>query len=244
MEPLEERALLAVFNPLAGALDGAAGSLRAAILAANTNAQNDTINLQAGTYALSLANVAGQENLGALGDLDLRGANFSMTFLGAGQGVTIINGADLDRVFHILPNVNVTFRNLTITNGTAVDNGTASAAAGSTEARGGGILKDGAGRLTLDNVGLTENIAAGGGIQAAKGGGLFAALGLVNILNGTSIGQNQALGGGGGRRRGVGDWGGRRGRWNGWRSGWRWRQRPWGQWLRPTAAAFFLRRAH
>ena len=69
MEPLEDRALLAIFNPLPGAADGAAGSLRAAILAANTNAQNDTINLQAGTYTLSLANVADQENLGALGDL-------------------------------------------------------------------------------------------------------------------------------------------------------------------------------
>src|SRR5689334_14871376 len=75
LELLEQRALLSVFNPLAATPDGAPGSLRAAIIAANSNHQNDTINLQAGTYNLAIANVSGQENAAAQGDLDLTDAN-------------------------------------------------------------------------------------------------------------------------------------------------------------------------
>src|SRR5439155_1033497 len=99
-----------------------------------------------------------------------------------------------DRVFQIFANVTVIFRNLTITNGTAKDDGTAGAAAGSTEARGGGILKEGAGTLTLDNAGLTANVAQGSDVFAASGGGLFFTLGTVNIVNGSNINGNQALG--------------------------------------------------
>src|SRR5437867_516006 len=104
-EVLEPRDLLAIFNPLAGALDGSPGSLRAAIIAANSNHQNDTINLQSGNYALTIANVAGQENAAAQGDLDLTEANRSITFVGAGQGTTTIDGGDLDRVCQIRANV-------------------------------------------------------------------------------------------------------------------------------------------
>jgi hypothetical protein len=59
---LEQRTLLASFTPLVAAADGAVNSLRAAIVASNGNGQNDTITLQTGTYNLTLANTAGQEN--------------------------------------------------------------------------------------------------------------------------------------------------------------------------------------
>src|SRR5262245_39929032 len=63
IEALEDRTMPAVFNPLVAAADGAAGSLRAAVIAANSNGQSDVFNLQAGTYELTLANGAGgQEN--------------------------------------------------------------------------------------------------------------------------------------------------------------------------------------
>lgn len=46
IENLEDRSLPAVFNPLAAPPDGDLGSLRAAIIAANGNGQDDTFNLE------------------------------------------------------------------------------------------------------------------------------------------------------------------------------------------------------
>ena len=51
-EPLECRRMLAVFNVTAAVADGAAGSLRTALVAAASNADtSNTINLAAGSYA-------------------------------------------------------------------------------------------------------------------------------------------------------------------------------------------------
>ena len=63
----------------------AAGSLRTAIIQANSNGQDNTITLQPGVYQLSLANTNGQENGAAQGDLDLTGANHTITIQGAVQ---------------------------------------------------------------------------------------------------------------------------------------------------------------
>src|SRR6516225_9748921 len=71
LEVLEDRLAPAVFAPLAATPDGAPGSLRADIIAANSNGQDNVINLQADFYKLTLENVAGQENAAATGDLDL-----------------------------------------------------------------------------------------------------------------------------------------------------------------------------
>ena len=207
VECLEHRALLSVFNPLASAFDGSPESLRAAILLANSNNQDDTINLEAGTYELAIANTFGQDNAAAEGDLDLTEADFTIIFVGAGQDVTIVDATLLDRVFHIFSSTSVVFRNMTITNGMARDNGTVDAQ-GPTEARGGGILKEGAGSLILDNVLLTHNLAQGrfghGSTNGfdANGGGLFSTGGAVSIVNGSKISNNQALGGGGGSETG------------------------------------------
>ena len=75
LEGLEDRRLLATFNPLPSAADGSPGSLRAAIIQADSNGQDNTIDLQAGAYLLTLANTAGEDNGAAQGDLDLTGAD-------------------------------------------------------------------------------------------------------------------------------------------------------------------------
>ena len=75
LDVLEDRLAPAVFNASASAPDGAPGSLRAAVIAANGNGQDNVINLQAGLYRLTIPNASGQqENAAATGDLDLTAA--------------------------------------------------------------------------------------------------------------------------------------------------------------------------
>lgn len=124
LELLEDRHMLATFNPLPTDPDGSPGSLRAAIIQADSNGQDNTINLAAGTYQLSIANSAGQENGSAQGDLDLTGAGHTITIRGAGAAATIIDGDKLDRVFQILGGVTAVVSGLTIQNGVAQDGGT------------------------------------------------------------------------------------------------------------------------
>ncbi|MBA2447018.1 MAG: hypothetical protein H0V51_03230, partial [Chloroflexi bacterium] len=72
---------------------------REAVIAANNNSGADTINLQGGTYTLTIAGTG--EDFAAMGDLDIRG-NLTLN----GNGSTV-DGNDLDRVFHILNNADV-----------------------------------------------------------------------------------------------------------------------------------------
>src|SRR5262245_22850697 len=78
VEALETRLAPAAFAASAAAADGAAGSLRAAIIAANGNGQDDVITLTGDTYQLSVANTAGQENAARQGDLDLTEAGHTI----------------------------------------------------------------------------------------------------------------------------------------------------------------------
>ncbi len=117
IEWLEGRTLLSTFYPVVAAADGAANSLRAAIIEANSNGHDDTILLQAGTYGLTVPNSAGQENAAAEGDLDLTESNHSLIIRGAGTNKTIIDANGLDRVFQVFNNVTVLFKDLTITGG-------------------------------------------------------------------------------------------------------------------------------
>ena len=71
-------------------------SLREAIIAANNTAGADTITLAAGTYTLTLTGAS--EDNSATGDLDIRS---DITITGAGAANTIINGNQIDRVFHV-----------------------------------------------------------------------------------------------------------------------------------------------
>lgn len=159
LELLEDRQMLATFNPLPTYPDGSPGSLRAAIIQADSNGQDNTINLAAGTYQLSVANTGGQENASATGDLDLTGSGHTITIRGAGAAATIIDGGKLDRVFQILYGVTAVLSGLTIQNGVAQDGGTAGAMPGAEGALGGGILN--LGTATLDGVVVQNCVAAG-----------------------------------------------------------------------------------
>src|SRR5262249_34194519 len=161
----EERTAPAVFHPPAAAPDGSPGSLRADIIKANGNGHNNTIVLQAATYNLTLADMAGQENAAATGDLDLTGAGHKLTFVGRGTA-TVLDAHQLDRVFQVFPRVRVVFRDLTITGGLAGNDGTAGTAPGTTDALGGGILNLG-GSVTLEHTVVSGNAAqAAGGHNA------------------------------------------------------------------------------
>src|SRR5437870_1652505 len=84
-------------------------SLRDAVIAANADA--DTIAIPPGTYVLG---GAGNEDLAASGDLDLRA---SVTILGAGADLTIIDGGGVDRIFDIVESATVVVSGLTLRNG-------------------------------------------------------------------------------------------------------------------------------
>src|SRR6478735_1103908 len=105
LESLESRRLLATFSAAFSAADGAAGSLRAAIISSNGNGQDDTINLSTGYYQLTKGNASGaQENAAATGDLDVGDAGHMLTIQGQGAG-TIIDAGEIDRIFQVFGNV-------------------------------------------------------------------------------------------------------------------------------------------
>src|SRR5262249_37574576 len=108
LEALEDRTVPATFTPTTFADGTGVGTLRNAVLQANSNGQDNTIILSTGTYTLLPS---------AGGELALTGANHTLTIEGAGQ--TIINAAGGSRVFEVIGNVQVMLSNLTITGGVA-----------------------------------------------------------------------------------------------------------------------------
>jgi hypothetical protein len=196
LEALEDRLAPAVFNPLSLADSTSGNTLRAAVIAANGNGQDNTINLQAGHYNLTIPNTSGHEGAARQGDLNLTAAGHTLVIQGAGPDVTVIDANEIDRAFQVSAGVTVVFRDLSIVNGTAVDDGTDGALPGTTDARGGAILCDG-GNVTLDHVLLAYNAALGGvGGHPAEGGGIWAHRGTLTIENST-LEHNFAMGGSG-----------------------------------------------
>lgn len=152
--------------------DSGAGSLRQAIIDANTAAGGDTINFDtAGAFAtpqtISLSTI-GDSTKGASALL----VNSQITIVGPAAGVTITRGGGGPnmRLFYVTPIGNLTLQNLTLSNGLA---------------RGG----DGGG---LDG----NNSEGGGGGGAGLGGGIFNE-GILNVQSCTLTG-NSAVGGNGG----------------------------------------------
>ncbi len=198
------------FNPAPDpTADGSSNSLRHAIQMANASGEDCTIELQAGTYTLTIKNTHGQENAAAEGDLDITDSGHTTTVLGQGVGVSIVNGNGIDRVFQVRNNANAEFRYLTIKGGVARDDGGFMAQPGKSEAKGGGILVQGGGHVDLYHVQIRGNRAIGGpggtittslgsvsGTpgQTAAGGGLFLAAGTV-YLTGSKVSGNIAVGG-------------------------------------------------
>jgi CSLREA domain-containing protein len=191
-------------------------SLREAIRAANTDTKVDAcpagsgidgITLPAGTYALSLSGANEDGNL--MGDLDI---SSSLTITGAGVGSTIIDGHQLDRVFHILTGSVVALGELTITNGHAPNGAGTVDGNGQAGQNGGGIYN--AGYLTLHNVAVTGNQAGSGsngasvdcsasnrfctanGGAGGRGGGIFNNMELT--LQNVTLGGNLSGSGGAG----------------------------------------------
>lgn len=98
-------------------------SLREAIQTANTDTPvdscpaglgEDLIVLATGVYTLTLEGAS--EDLNATGDLDIQA---DLILRGAGVDSTLLDGAQLDRVLHVLPGAKVAISDLTITNGQA-----------------------------------------------------------------------------------------------------------------------------
>jgi large repetitive protein len=147
-------------------------SLREALQAANLDqavdacpAGNglDTITLPKGKYVLTRAGI--NEDAGSTGDLDI---NSSLIIRGAGMGDTLIDGNQLDRVFHITGGYTVKISGMSIQNGfAAVDAPTGDGGAG--------ILNHRDGDLTLSKSILNANHAefTGGGLDNAGKAALF-----------------------------------------------------------------------
>src|SRR4026208_180854 len=88
-------------------------SLREALLSTNGDTDEggcshsgtygaDTIILPGGApYVLSFTNVSQEEDLNESGDLDITDDSNSTTITGDGPGTTIVDAADIDRVFEI-----------------------------------------------------------------------------------------------------------------------------------------------
>jgi hypothetical protein len=161
LEPLEDRCVPMTFAD--GVLGS--GSLRDAVLQfnADTRTDDDTIQLAAGTYSLTIQNVGGHhETAGLTGDLNLTQTSHHWIIQGAGPSTVFDASAVQDRAFQIVNSgTQVVFRDLVIQGGLAQDDGSNGALAGTTDAVGGGILNNG-GNVTLDHMVVQNNVAWGG----------------------------------------------------------------------------------
>src|SRR5690348_16925870 len=103
VDALEGRLVPAVFNPSPSVTDNNPNSLRDAVIEANSNGGDNTINLAAGSYLLTLQNgPGGQDNSASSGDLDLTTAGHTYIIQGAGPNDTFIDATHIDRVFQVL----------------------------------------------------------------------------------------------------------------------------------------------
>jgi MYXO-CTERM domain-containing protein len=150
--------------------DSGAGSLRAAIEAANAAAGADVITFQ--------SSVTGTITLTS-GQLEI---DDSVVVEGPGASALTVSGNDASRVFYIaLDNIEVTISGLKITHGSVTGNGA-------------GILS-GADHLTLHGVDISANVAAPQ--TTGQGGGLFAtAEAGVRIVDSVIFGNAAVKGGG------------------------------------------------
>ncbi len=187
----------AVYIPTktADTADGACNadcSLREAVLAANVKPGDDVILLRPGVYVLSLA---GNENLGATGDLDVQD---DLIILGADAASTIIDGGGIDRIFEIPGGLTLELRDVTLRNGRAQTGGAILNLGGVTLLRsvlsgnsstvgfGGAILTNGQGSsLTVTDSTLASNTSQGGGGAIAAGGEVE--LGNVTVSGNRSV---------------------------------------------------------
>lgn len=163
-----------------------------------------TINIPAGTYTLTRTGSGEEGN--ATGDIDL---TVSMTLIGAGQGVTIIDGNAADRVFDVNGDSSagdtVTLQDMTVRNGSSTDFGGGidvnniggsnvtftrmTVTSNTTTGLGGGIRCAVSTTCTVNDSTITNNSAATDG--TGSGGGLNCS-GCVFSMNNTTVANNSA----------------------------------------------------
>jgi CSLREA domain-containing protein len=134
-----------------GACESAAGecTLRAAIQETNALPGADAISVPAGTYTLAIPGA--NEDDGATGDLDITD---DVAITGAGQNATVIDGKQIDRLFHTRlffhSELLVELDDLTIWNG-------------SIQGQGGGIFLGNGTSANITDVRITGNSSTDGG---------------------------------------------------------------------------------
>lgn len=138
-------------NPGDGICADAGGhcSLRAAIIETNALAGADTIELPAGTFALTIADI--DENAAASGDLDITD---DLSIEGAGADLTFIDAGGLDRIFDLFSGLGtreVAFSHLTMQNGFIENTGLAPGGAG--------LHVDALAHVALEDVVIRDNRA-------------------------------------------------------------------------------------
>src|SRR5262249_15356383 len=161
LELLEDRTVPTTYTP-AFFHDGpfGSGSLRDAVLQANADpgVATDIIKLKPGpngqAYELSIANINDlHENFGVTGDLNITSKSHDLIIEGEGflgglfggfdPTKTIIDARGIDRAFQIDHTLTkVTFKNLTIQGGLALDDGADGRPPGTSDALGGAILAE------------------------------------------------------------------------------------------------------
>jgi Ca2+-binding RTX toxin-like protein len=140
-----------------------AGSLRRAIIDANQLPWAAKIEVEAGTYTLS---ITGNDSTGLAGDLDILG---DITVSGAGVGKTIIDLSGFgDRAFDVMDDASLGLSNLTLTGGDAIN---------------GGAIRN-AGSLALTTTEVRNSEARNGGAIANLVGGELTIL--SSLLQGNS----------------------------------------------------------
>jgi hypothetical protein len=168
VEPLEDRTVPATFT-VWNLADAGAGSLRAAVTAANTNPGADVVDFAPGLQG-TIALTSGQLRL-----------TDDVQIAGPGANRLAVSGSDLSRVFRINAGAAVAMDGLTVTRG----NG---------RLWGGGIWNDGT--LTLSNAVVSDNVVVGlpgvGPTFSAFGGGIYNP-GALTVLH-TTFARNRAAG--------------------------------------------------
>jgi|GEM_PF-3365952 len=204
LETLEDRATPAMFTVM-NSNDSGAGSLRAAVDAANIAGGTNLITFDPGVLGATITLVANDTNNPlTLGPTALVvSATDNLTIQASGAGVTLSGNAS-HRVFGVLAGGSLTLEDLTITGGVAKggnggSGGGQGGGGGGAAGLGGAIFNEGT--LVLVNSTLSGNVAMGGnggaggvggfgGIGGGGGGGLAG--------NGQDSPYNQSVGGTGG----------------------------------------------
>src|SRR5262245_59726583 len=168
IEPLEDRTVPATFT-VWNLANAGAGSLRAAVTAANTNPGADVVDFAGGLRG-TVALTSGELRITDDVRIDGPGANR-----------LAVSGSDLSRVFRINAGAAVEMDGLTITRGNGLR-------------WGGGIWNDGT--LTLSNAVVSDNVVVGlpgvGPTVSAFGGGIYNP-GALTVLH-TTFARNRAAG--------------------------------------------------